>query len=161
MSLRLEVNNEVEGAVLPEDIEALLERLLEAAGAAEGIDSGEVGVTFVDDNAIQELNREYRNMDKPTDVLSFSMWEEREAELDIVFDAEDEAPEEQIGDIVISIPTAIRQSEEYGHSLSRELGFLFVHGFLHLLGYDHEDDASERKMTEKQEAILQQVGLSR
>ncbi|MNZ68340.1 Endoribonuclease YbeY [compost metagenome] len=66
-----------------------------------------------------------------------------------------------LGDIIISVETARAQSEEYGHSLEREIGFLFVHGFLHLIGYDHQDDETEAEMTAKQEAILQQAGLSR
>lgn len=175
MSLRLDIINEQTEHPLPEGLEEKLEKLLALAGEMEGIDSGEVTVTFVTDEAIRELNREYRNMDKPTDVLSFSMWEKGEAEPDITFGDEESAgempdasgeewldlPENPIGDIVISVPTALRQSEEYGHSLEREMGFLFVHGFLHCIGYDHQDEEAERLMMEKQEAVLQKLGLSR
>lgn len=175
MSLRLDIINEQTEVPLPEGIEQLLERLLALAGEMEGIDSGDVTLTFVTDEAIQELNRDYRQLDKPTDVLSFSMWEKGEEELDISFGAEEEEPaaadvgngkrlelpENPIGDIVISVPTALRQSREYGHSLEREIGFLFVHGFLHCIGYDHEDAESERIMIEKQEHVLGQAGLSR
>jgi len=128
-------------------------------------------VTIVDDEAIRELNLQYRKLDKPTDVLSFSMLESVGEETPIVYGEEAdeetkedelvELPDEPIGDIVISAATAKRQSEEYGHSLERELGFLFVHGFLHLIGYDHEDEAAERVMTEKQEQVLGRAGLSR
>ena len=160
MGLRLECMNEQTEVVLPERIEQKLEQLLALAAEMEGIEDGEVTVTFVNDEEIHELNLQYRNMDKPTDVLSFSMWEEGDNELEILYD-EEEQPDNPIGDIVISAPTALRQSEEYGHTLEREIGFLFVHGFLHLIGYDHQDEASEREMIEKQEKVLQQAGLSR
>ncbi|MCI3919702.1 rRNA maturation RNase YbeY [Paenibacillus sp. TRM 82003] len=170
MSLRLDCMNEQDAVPLPEGIEARLERLLEIAGEMESVEGGDVTVTFVTDEAIQELNRDYRKLDKPTDVLSFSMWEEGEFETEIRYADEDddeesgelvELPDDPIGDIVISVPTALRQSEEYGHSLERELGFLFVHGFLHLIGFDHQDEETERVMNEKQEQVLQRAGLSR
>lgn len=160
---------------------AKLEQLLEIAARTEGIEEGEVSLTFVDDEAIRELNREYRGLDKPTDVLSFPMYDADEWERD---DAAAEAGAEQeaadavpladdtaaseddpfpelLGDIVISVPTALRQSEEYGHTPEREIGFLFVHGFLHLIGYDHMDEASERDMFSRQERILREAGLVR
>jgi probable rRNA maturation factor len=173
MSLRLECLNEQEEIQLPEGMESKLEQLLAIAGEMESVEDGDVTVTFVTDEAIRELNSQYRNLDKPTDVLSFSMWEEGEFETGIRYaDDEDvsddpelselvELPDDPIGDIVISIPTALRQSEEYGHSLEREIGFLFVHGFLHLIGYDHQNEAAEQTMTEKQERVLSQAGLSR
>lgn len=165
MTLRLECVNEQEEVALPAGIEGKLEQLLMLAGQMESIESGDVSVTFVDDPSIRELNVQYRNMDKPTDVLSFSMWETTDQEPDIQYefdeDEEEPAPDDPIGDIVISVPTAKRQSEEYGHSLERELGFLFVHGFLHLIGYDHEDEEAEKVMIEKQEQVLRQAGLFR
>ena len=161
MPLKLECINEQNVVILPENMEQKLEELLSIAARMESIDSGEVTVTFVDDESIQDLNREYRNLDKPTDVLSFSMWEESESELKINYDGDERPGEDPIGDIVISLPTAKRQSEEYGHSLEREIGFLFVHGFLHLIGYDHQDEQSERIMMEKQELVLQEAGLFR
>ncbi|TLS50347.1 rRNA maturation RNase YbeY [Paenibacillus antri] len=172
MTLRLDFANEQEEVTLPEGLERRLEELLALAGEMESVDAGDVSVTIVDDEAIRELNLQYRKLDKPTDVLSFSMWESAGEETPIVYgdesegdDVEDgetvELPDEPIGDIVISAATAKRQSEEYGHSFERELGFLFVHGFLHLIGYDHEDEAAERVMTEKQEQVLRRAGLSR
>ncbi len=175
MTLRLDFANEQEEIDLPEGIEGRLEELLAIAGAQEAIATGDVSVTIVDDEAIRALNLQYRKLDKPTDVLSFSMLESVGEETPIVYgdeaddagtndDEEDELvelPDEPIGDIVISAATAKRQSEEYGHTLERELGFLFVHGFLHLIGYDHEDEAAERVMTEKQERVLQKAGLTR
>ncbi|WP_274363262.1 rRNA maturation RNase YbeY [Paenibacillus thermotolerans] len=155
MSLRLDMMNEQDAVSLPDGIEETLHRLLRLAGESEGVEAGEVALTFVNDEEIRELNKQYRGLDKSTDVLSFSMWEGEELA---------EAPElsdDPIGDIVISAETAKRQSEEYGHSLEREIGFLFVHGFLHLIGYDHQDEASEKEMIGKQERVLQQAGLTR
>jgi len=165
MSLELVWNNEQEQFEITEELIALLESILQKAGEAEGVEDGEVDLTFVDDEAIHELNREYRGIDRPTDVLSFAMHEVTNDELEIIYEL-DEGEEpgnvpDVLGDIIISVPRAKLQSEEYGHSLERELGFLFVHGFLHLLGYDHQDEASEAEMMGKQEAVLAEVGLTR
>lgn len=165
MSLQLAWNNEQEDFQISEDLIALLEVILQKAGEAEGVTDGEVDLTFVDDNQIHELNREYRGIDRPTDVLSFAMNEITNDELEIIYELEEgeelESVPDVLGDIIISVPRAKLQSEEYGHSLERELGFLFVHGFLHLLGYDHQDEASEAEMMGKQEAVLAEVGLTR
>jgi probable rRNA maturation factor len=165
MSLQLAWNNEQEAVEIPDAWIVRLEQLLQLAGSAEGIDEGEVALTFVNDDEIHSLNRDYRGIDRPTDVLSFAMQDEGEEELDIVFEVEDESEADPIsgmlGDIIISTERAKAQSEEYGHSLEREIGFLFVHGFLHLMGYDHQDEAAEAEMTAKQEAILGKAGLHR
>jgi probable rRNA maturation factor len=169
MSLTLAWNNDQEAYDIPESWITNLEALLMASGEAEGIQEGEVALTFVDDETIHQLNQQYRGIDRATDVLSFAMNETTEDEVDISFDdleAVDEAGEpcevpELLGDIIISVPTAKRQSEEYNHSLEREIGFLFVHGFLHLIGYDHGDTEAEKVMFSKQEAILLRVGLTR
>lgn len=118
--------------------------------------SGEVSVMYVDDDRIHALNRSYRDVDRPTDVLSFSMLEgdEEFPELD-----GDSVP--MLGDIVVSIDTAVRQAHDYGHSLEREIAFLLVHGFLHLNGYHHDDDEAEREMFGIQEAVLVELGLMR
>lgn len=165
MSLQLDWSNEQQSLEIPENWIAKLEQLLQLAGEAEGIADGEVSLTFTNDEEIHQLNLEYRGIDRPTDVLSFAMQEDGKDELDIIFEVESEDETDPIsgmlGDIIISVETAKAQSEEYGHSLEREIGFLFVHGFLHLIGYDHQDDKSEAEMTAKQEAILKQAGLSR
>jgi len=139
----------------------LLHTCLQAAAEAEAV-SGEVVVTLVDNQRMHELNLQYRGIDRPTDVLSFAMNETGEGELEIHMDEEalDDLPN-MLGDIVISVPQALAQAEEYGHSLERELGFLAVHGFLHLLGYDHQTAAEEAEMFSRQEQILQSVGLTR
>jgi probable rRNA maturation factor len=163
MGLTLEWSNEQETIELQDGWIARLEQLLRLAGEAEGIEDGEVALTFVDDARIHELNREYRGIDRPTDVLSFAMQEGDEP--DSIFDEWEEGESDPVsgmlGDIVISLERAKAQSEEYGHSLEREIGFLFVHGFLHLLGYDHQTAEEEAVMFAKQEAILQQAGLTR
>jgi probable rRNA maturation factor len=163
MSLTLEWNSELEEEIPGNWIDKL-KMILHLTGEMEGIKDGEVALSFVDDEAIRELNKNYRGLDKVTDVLSFALTENEADEPIIVFNDEDweQAPEEQLlGDIIISIPRALEQSKEYGHSLEREIGFLFVHGFLHLIGYDHQDEAAEQTMIAKQERILSQIGLMR
>lgn len=146
---------------IDESLQDLIVRCLEAAAEREGVD-GEVVVTLVNNERIHELNRQYRGVDRPTDVLSFAMNESGEGELDIYIDEEElDAFPNMLGDIVISVPKAKEQAAEYGHSLERELGFLAVHGFLHLLGYDHGTEEEEKEMFSRQEAVLQQIGLTR
>nr|WP_234410548.1 rRNA maturation RNase YbeY [Caldalkalibacillus mannanilyticus] len=142
---------------ISEDISRILHSLIETAAKKEELEEGEVSVTFVNDAEIQEINRTYREKDQPTDVLSFPMYEADETEIE-VFD-EDEPL--LLGDIIISVPRAKKQAEEYSHSFERELGFLLVHGFLHLLGYDHEDEKAEQEMFARQEEILLAHGLVR
>ena len=112
----------------------------------------EVSLTIVSDEEISELNKQYRNTDKTTDVLSFPLGEPDYESRAVV-----------LGDIVISAPTAIRQASEYGHTVEREMAFLTIHGMLHLLGYDHvlKDKSDEKIMFAKQEKILQKLGIMR
>jgi probable rRNA maturation factor len=134
--------------------------LLNFAAEKESVKAGaELSITFVDNDKIQEINREYRDKDLPTDVISFPMEEMGEGEMKIHYD--EEAAPLMLGDIIISIPKAEEQAEDYGHSLKRELGFLALHGFLHLLGYDHENEADEKEMFDKQKEILDAYGLTR
>lgn len=138
-------------------IEAALAKGIETAvRIAGGSLNAEVSVSLVDDGRIHELNREYRGVDRPTDVLSFAMQEESEDEPD-VFDLEDE----MLGDIIISVERARAQAEEYGHSFARELVYLAVHGTLHLLGYDHEDEEERREMRQKEEEVMGLLNLTR
>ncbi len=117
----------------------------------------ELSVTFVDNDRIQEINREYRGKDKPTDVISFALEELGEGEIQI---SGANMPR-VLGDIIISLDKAREQATDYGHSVERELGFLAVHGFLHLLGYDHETEAEEKEMFDLQRSILDEYGLGR
>ncbi len=128
-------------------------------------DNFEMSVTIVDNQRIQEINREYRKMDKPTDVISFAIEDNDEEDFGAFFD--DFVNEEEIeiprllGDIFISMDKAEEQAEEFGHSLDREIGFLAVHGFLHLNGYDHQTEEEEREMFSLQDEILEENGLER
>jgi probable rRNA maturation factor len=140
-----------------EDLEEI-EKLLNFAAEKEDVDeNSEVSVTFVSNERIHEINREYRDKDAPTDVISFAMEELGEGEIELIGA---EIPR-VLGDIIISIPKAEEQAKEYGHSFIRELGFLSVHGFLHLLGYDHLEKAEEEKMFTRQKEILDNYGLTR
>jgi probable rRNA maturation factor len=159
MGLTLEWNNEQDAFEIAPSLIEQLEKLLQLAGVQENVANGEVALSFVTDEEIHQLNKDYRNMDRPTDVLSFAMQELGELELEIIYDELME--NEPLGDIIISVPRAMEQSVEYGHSVEREIGFLFVHGFLHLIGYDHGNEADEKEMFAKQEEILQQAGLTR
>jgi probable rRNA maturation factor len=120
-------------------------------------EGSEVSVTFVDNARIHEINLEYRHKDAPTDVISFPMEEPGEGEIEI---SGADMPR-VLGDIIISIERAEEQAAEYGHSFARELGFLAVHGFLHLLGYDHETKEEETEMFSLQKEILDEFGLAR
>lgn len=136
----------------------MIQRLLKFAAEKEEVQNeAEISVNFVDNKEIQILNRNYRQKDTPTDVISFAMQEEGEGEIRVIGE---EIPV-VLGDIVISVDKAKEQAEEYQHSLERELGFLALHGFLHLLGYDHLEEEDEKKMFQKQEDILNDFGLER
>jgi probable rRNA maturation factor len=130
------------------------ERALLLAGREFDGDT-EVSITFVDDEAITDLNRDHRGLHKPTDVLSFSQLEGEELA---------PVPEGEpllLGDIVISLERCLAQAMDYGHSFERELGFLVAHGMLHILGYDHQTPEDEAAMMAKTEAILGELGLTR
>jgi probable rRNA maturation factor len=136
----------------------VIEKLLNFAADKENVeDDSEVSVTFVSNERIHEINREYREKDAPTDVISFAMEELGEGEIELIGAEQPRV----LGDIIISVPKAEEQAKEYGHSFLRELGFLSVHGFLHLLGYDHMEKADEEKMFSRQKELLEQYGLTR
>ena len=156
MYLTLDLNDETQSLSI-ENLN-LIEKMLHHAAEDQGIEAGsELSVTFVNNEEIQQINNEYRGKNVPTDVISFAMEELGEGEIAINVEG---APR-VLGDIIISVERAKEQAADYGHSEERELGFLAIHGFLHLLGYDHMEDDDEKEMTEKQEAILQSFGLRR
>jgi probable rRNA maturation factor len=135
-----------------------LQQILDFAASKERIEPGsEVSITFVTNERIQEINRDYRDKNSPTDVISFAMEEMGEGEIEMVGTNMPRI----LGDIIISTTRTKEQAEEYGHSFKRELGFLAVHGFLHLLGYDHETKEDEEIMFSLQRTILDEFGLSR
>ena len=119
-------------------------------------DLAEVVVTFVDDAEIKNLNNEFRNIDKSTDVLSFPLGEGGE------YDLNPETGAYSLGDVVISVEHAVAQSEEYGHSFERELSYLTVHSMLHLLGFDHVNGGDEAALMRKtEEEVMTVLGLTR
>ncbi len=122
----------------------------------------EMSITYMNNERIHEINREYRHIDRPTDVISFAIEEEGEDEPPIIFDEDDDfSLPRNIGDIMISLDKTKEQAEEYGHSFERELGFLALHGFLHLNGYDHMEPEDEKVMFGLQKEILDAYGLKR
>jgi len=130
--------------------EGQLRHLLETALRVEGLSGTvELSLTLTDDAEMQRLNREFRGVDAPTDVLSFPLLSPEESPF--------VPPPDGIlhlGDVVLSYPRAVAQAAEYGHSVQRELGYLTVHGVLHLLGYDHESAADKERMRAREEAVL-------
>jgi probable rRNA maturation factor len=139
-------------------LEAILRRVADAVAAEFGLGPQvEVSIVVVDDQGIRELNARYRGIDAPTDVLSFSMREEGEAEPAF----EEPADEQLLGDVIISLETAERQAREFGHGLEREVGFLAAHGLLHLLGCQHDDEAERSRMRDLEERVLAAAGLGR
>lgn len=156
MPLHIDINDETD--VVEEEIQQLICDLLQHAAKEEQLTGEtELSMTFMSDEEIQEVNQTYRGIDAPTDVISFALEEMGEDEMEIVV----EGMPTTLGDIIIAVPTAKRQAEEYGHSFKREMGFLALHGFLHLLGYDHMNEKDEKKMFGRQDEILQSFGLRR
>lgn len=130
------------------DIKSVLKYTLKI----EKVKNANFNVIFVDNDYIHKLNKQYRNVDRPTDVISFALEDNKEEEISNI---------RMLGDIYISIDKAKEQALEYGHSLKRELSFLSVHGILHLLGYDHMKEEDEKIMFAKQEEILDAKKIKR
>lgn len=111
---------------------------------------------------IREANKQYRQIDKETDVLSFPMFQKDE--LEAIIRENQETPreiEEVLGDVIISIPRVEEQAKEYGHSVERELAYMIVHGFYHILGYDHMQEEDKKEMREKEEIVLDKLNITR
>lgn len=147
-----------EGQVVSEDILEKMEKAAVYAVQSEAVDEldaerCEVSVTFVEPEEIRQLNREYRNVDRVTDVLSFPQF----ADLEEV----PEVGEICLGDVVICKERAAEQAEEFGHSFEREIIYLFVHSILHLLGYDHEEDEDKKQMRAREEEVMDHMGIRR
>ncbi|SFC52963.1 probable rRNA maturation factor [Alkalibacterium subtropicum] len=137
-----------------------MEDLLQFAAAKLSIpDNAGISITVVDNQKIREINREYRDKDAVTDVISFAL--EDDEDIFMTIDMEEGDIPRDLGDIFLSYDKAVEQAEAYGHSVDRELGFLLVHGFLHLNGYDHMTEADEKEMFSLQEEILREYGLKR
>ncbi|MFW5646966.1 MAG: rRNA maturation RNase YbeY [Acetivibrio ethanolgignens] len=149
------------------DYEELLCRVIEASLDEEGCPyEAEVNVVLTDNEEIHRVNKEFRNIDRPTDVLSFPMIEyEVPGNFDFLEERDDcfhpESGELLLGDIMISVERALEQAVEYGHSLEREMAFLTVHSVLHLCGYDHMEEEERLIMEEKQRLILDKLRITR
>ena len=150
MSSNIEIFKEVSEEIKELEI---VEKVLYSAIEKEKLDNVSFNLIIVDNNYIHELNKTYRGIDRETDVITFAL----EDESTIIIPDE----ERILGDIYISIDKAKSQAAEYGHSLLRELSFLAVHGFYHLLGYDHQTPEEEKIMFQKQEEVLDSYGIRR
>jgi len=157
------IENEQDKVALDDNINILIEKTIDLCMKSEKLDKAyEVSVIIVDDEEIRAINKEHRDIDKSTDVLSFPMVEFVNGEL--ISDEGDydmDLDELMLGDIIISAETAKRQAIEYGHSFEREVAFLTAHSCFHLLGYDHMEEAEEKVMLNKQEVVLKEMGLTR
>jgi len=153
------------GRVKEQHLALIKTLIIDAAKTLKLKDNYEVSITIIDNKKIKEINRNYRFIDKETDVISFAIEDNDEEDFDIFFDSEfvkdDAKLPRLLGDIFISIDKAEEQAAAFGHSLEREVGFLAVHGFLHLNGYDHQTEAEEKEMFALQEDILEANGLER
>ena len=156
----MNVDIQIDPRYEPEAAPELIERAVAATLEAEWVgDAVEVSVLVADDAQLHELNRDYRGVDAPTDVLSFAS--EEEAPGGQAFVRPPDAPR-YLGDIALSYERVVAQAAEYGHSRERELAFLVVHGVLHLLGYDHErGPEDEAAMRAREEAVMELLGLTR
>ena len=152
MNIDFVFDNEVENFEnnYEQDFTAIIEQALKTLGIEDDV---EVSCVLVDDERIHEINREYRHIDRSTDVISFAMEDNDQFYV--------EGMPRTLGDIFISVDHAKKQAEEYGHSLRREMWFLFTHGILHLLGYDHMTDEQEKEMFGLQDEILGALSIER
>lgn len=141
--IKVEINNRQDVVEVTDELKDIFSEIARKVGELEGYDNGEISLALVDNQMIQELNQKYRDVDEATDVLSFPM------------------DEELWGDVIISTERAVQQAREYGHSLERELAFLFTHGILHLLGYDHQAAGDKQDMHQKEERILGELNITR
>ena len=143
------------------EYEEIIKKIIERCYKEENLENSKlfITITLTDPENIQRINKEYRNIDKPTDVLSFPMFEKEE--LDKKIANNDFGYEDILGDIIISIKRVEEQAEEYGHSFERELSYMVVHGFYHLMGYDHIREEDKIKMRPKEEKILQALKIER
>lgn len=161
--MKLRVYNKQKALTLSKEILKLIEKAARLCVKRENFSHPcEATITLTDNETIREINREHREIDKATDVLSFPLLEFVDGQADIQpGDLDPETNQVLLGDIIISVEKALEQAENYGHSFEREMAFLTVHGMLHLLGHDHEDEQEEKIMFAKQDAVLEEMGLKR
>ena len=152
--IRVIITNNQKAVKIPTGLRMLIRRCCHAVLELENFqEPAEISVTFTDNEGIRKLNSQYRNIDSPTDVLSFPMGENGE------YDTNLETGAKILGDVVISVEKAVEQAEAYGHSLQREIGYLTAHSVLHLLGYDHVENLEKVRMREKEEYVMEALGL--
>lgn len=161
--MRVLIENLQDKIEVTDDMQDLIKKAVETSFSVEKFSiPSEISVMLVDNRYIREINKEHREIDKPTDVLSFPIVDMYDGviksdEGDFDFDEEVLV----LGDIIVSLEMTEMQAEEYGHSFERELAFLITHGVFHLLGYDHDSTEREEKMLSKQYAVLEALNLSR
>ena len=162
MSHKISVTGEKKGINNPK-LAAMLRRTVKAALAAENVECDcEINILLTDDAGIREVNRDMRDIDRATDVLSFPMFDLAPGEHPDEYDADPDTGLVPLGDMCISVERARAQAEEYGHSFEREICYLSVHSVLHLLGYDHLDEGEmKRQMRGREEEIMSQLKLER
>ncbi|MBR0427231.1 MAG: rRNA maturation RNase YbeY [Clostridia bacterium] len=143
------------------DYEEIIKKVVEECFKVENLEDSKlyISITLTTPDNIKKYNKEYRNIDKATDVLSFPMFEKDE--LDRMIKNKDFENIDILGDMVISIPQVEAQAKEYGHSFERELAYMVVHSFYHLMGYDHIEEADKLKMRPKEEFILKNLNITR
>ena len=162
MSHKISVTGEKKGINNPK-LAAMLRRTVKAALCAEDVACDcEVNILLTDDEGIREVNRDMRDIDRATDVLSFPMFDLVPGEHPDEYDADPDTGLVPLGDMCISVERAQAQAQEYGHSFDREICYLCVHSVLHLLGYDHLDEGEmKRQMRSREEEIMSQLKLER
>lgn len=152
--IKVVITNKQKAVKIPTGIRMLVRRCCNAVLKLENFEGpAEISVTFTDNAGIRELNKQYRDKDIDTDVLSFPMGENG------VYGIDMETGAKILGDVVISMEKARDQAERFGHSFQREVGYLTAHSVLHLLGYDHIDNLEKVRMREKEELVMEQLGL--
>ena len=148
------ISFEPETLTVEENLSEEILRAADVVGEIYGVENAELSVTLTDDEHIHALNKKFRGIDRATDVLSFAFRESDEPEVH-------GADFEILGDVIISLERAKVQAEEFGHSFLREVIFLEVHGLLHLLGYDHVEEAERLEMEEEQRFVMDRLGIGR
>jgi len=143
------VEEEFRGVVDGGWVKKIVRHVLKAEGVAPPY---EVSLVFTDSDTVKQLNRDYRGVDEPTDVLAFYMLPQKVADSSFVLPPDGVT---RLGEVIISYPQALAQANEQGHSLEKELALLVIHGILHLLGYDHEESGEERKMRAREKELLE------
>ena len=148
------ISNHPEELEFPQEYIDNVVRAAKKVGELYGVENGEVSITLTNNEYIHQLNKKYRGIDRPTDVLSFAL---NESDVPAIADAAVNI----LGDLVISVERAEEQASDFGHSVRREMAFLTVHGMLHLLGYDHMEEDERAEMENEQRYVMEKLGISR